>query len=702
MSGRHEPSFTNQETKSAHSADGAALTLAPIAELLTQHAAIISRIRLAAGITNDEFDGHYMRGMRAYAAYVQTLPATRSRHHTGHGGMLAYGLETAFLALQIAGNKIFSAHEPVETRSKVETRWRLAAFLTGLFADIGMVTGLVVYAKNGERWEPLIEPLTSFANRHDVEAVLHHWRSAAEPDETEYRVYSGLILPRLLDQEQLAFLLEGGRHIVHAMSLAVSGQVSAATTNTLLQSIDEARTATIAKDERSRGQKPMQASLHLPLHQYLLDAIRRLARSRWTVNAAAGPLWKTSTGAYLYWAPVAQAATEMLCNDGLIVPRDPDTLAEILAEHGVLIRSPSSGHRQSMYWQCRQPDGSTLPCIRVEPAKLGVEDELDVDLKIEPDPNPIVMSVAPSSQRTSVQTETGNANAVATMVDAQNGQTTGAQHPQPADHQFPGQCGFDFNDEGPEGIALLVIANDIVTGKVRFEDVAMRRDDTLALRYPDAIALSKFNVAHMVEKMGQANWLVRPTKGKGWLFDAEGTKWGKAKFIVLDQKTTKRFLDIAGATGESTQDTANVVREDPPTPEEQVSKPGVITVNPSPAPGAKMVNTHTILEAIEAAFRDGEFEGQTIEVITKGEHTEYVRMPFPLTYDIAAKRLKTTLEDVSQALSRGPAVITKGGHAVRRGGDDHHVMFSGLHLKSIANRYRVHQEGQAHDKQQNS
>lgn len=695
MLGRQEPFFGKQEAPSA--SEGATIRLAPIDQVLGQHAAIISRIRLAAGITTHEFDGHYMRAIRAYAAYVQTLPASRSRHHTEHGGMLAYGLETAFLALQIAGNKIFSAHEPVETRSKVEIRWRLAAFLTGLFADIGLVAAVVVYAKNGDRWEPLIEPITAFANRHNTSEVLHHWRNVGDPTESENRVYSGLILPRLLDQEHLTFLLDGGRHIIHALALAVAGQTNSTTTNALLQTIDEARAASIAKDDRSRGQLPIKASLHLPLHQYLLDAMRRLARNGWTANADAGPLWKAKTGVYLDWAKATETITALLNGDGLVVPQDPDTLAEILADHNVLIRSPNVGQRQAMYWQCWRPDGSPMLCIRIDPMILGTEKHEDIELHIEPDPNPIVLHnelSMGSTDSTSVYPGT-NSLSVGSMASEPQRQV---ENLRPGSRPTPSHRHFDFKDEGPEGNMLLALATNIANGRTKFDDVVAQYDDKAAILFPDAITQLGFKPEHMLQKLSHTGWLIQPQKGKGsgWLHEFGQPKWGKAKTFILNSEISQHFLELVSERNVNQQ---SVVRELATSKMERTPPPAASSTPVNTAPeSVAPANTHTILVAIDAAFRDGEFDGQRIEVLVPNESPsdkskDYcanlsrprvtLRMPFPLTYEIAARRLSTTIEHVTKVLTHGPALRKGGTHPVRNDGTENYVLFDGSYLSNI-------------------
>ncbi|MCV5919407.1 TraI domain-containing protein, partial [Escherichia coli] len=82
-----------------------------------------------------------------------------------------------------------------------------------------------------------------------------------------------------------------------------------------------------------------------PVERYLLDAMRRLlASSQWLVNQRDARVWvrksNQSTNLYLVWKSAAKDIIELLAKDKIPgIPRDPDTLADILIERGLATKS---------------------------------------------------------------------------------------------------------------------------------------------------------------------------------------------------------------------------------------------------------------------------------------------------------------------------------------------------------------------------
>jgi conjugal transfer pilus assembly protein TraI len=95
----------------------------------------------------------------------------------------------------------------------------------------------------------------------------------------------------------------------------------------------------------------MSVGMHLEPH--LIDAMRRLIRTgTWACNHRGMRLWVGTDGTFIEWQVGAQDVVNLLAQDAFAgVPRDPDTLADMLCNAGVFERSPGNG----MYWTITLP-----------------------------------------------------------------------------------------------------------------------------------------------------------------------------------------------------------------------------------------------------------------------------------------------------------------------------------------------------------
>ncbi|MFO1434116.1 MAG: TraI domain-containing protein [Candidatus Competibacteraceae bacterium] len=108
----------------------------------------------------------------------------------------------------------------------------------------------------------------------------------------------------------------------------------------------------VERDLRTWREQTGQQALGIPVEQYLLDAMRRLWRSGvWTVNVPGARVWVLAEGIHLVWRAAAGDMVELLARDRLAgIPRDPDTLADILLERG-LAQPHEAPHGRYRYWR---------------------------------------------------------------------------------------------------------------------------------------------------------------------------------------------------------------------------------------------------------------------------------------------------------------------------------------------------------------
>jgi len=662
-SGRKEPNFTQPSAVDQTGTTDGGLRLLPLTQLLEPHSGTIARIKLAAGVPGEAFERLYLGAILGFASYVQTLPATRHKHHFDTGGMLAYGLETGFLSLQMADNKIFSGQEAVERRSSTETCWRLAAFLAGLLGDLGTLTRMSVYAANGNQWEPIIEPLTSFANTNNAESekVFLYWPAKSEAEEHEHHLYSSLILPRVLNRNQLEYLLDGGRHILRALTMAVSGQTSATLPNTLLTLIGDAKNASIDKDMRSRGSITARKNTSMPLEHFLIDALRRLAKTRWRNSEPDGLLWVSKVGVFIHWFPAASQVVTLLQADELAVPRDADTLAEILTQHDVLIRSPNAGRRESLYWNCVHPKtGETVSCVRVHPEMLHLDQDMRcIELQVNPVPSentiPAVLQplptniLRPGGTNTDANNQKGETHDLFTD-DAQahggaptvnENTNTGAENILKQEHQtidieYPVR---NYQAEGMAGAALQALAEDVRAGKRRLHHDVLPVEGGVAIRFPDALKGYGCDTAQILQMMAQRGWLVRnQTNKKSYLHEVTDKYGASLKSILLEPQTSADFLNMAGGVPEKTEFDVRATQKTTP---------------------------KQILDALTTASKNGVLEPQ----LRMNKAGTAVICPYPDTFTVLARILGRSFNDISMPILRGDILLKDGGRPVRTEGD---------------------------------
>jgi len=396
------------------------LPAAPVAQVLATQSALLERLQQTLGFPTSLFDCLVQPALTRYAGWVHLLPASESHHHRGAGGLLRHGLEVALLTVQAAQGRIFGYGEPPARRRELEQRWRLAALLAGLCHDLGKpVTDLAVTSDHGVTWNPWLEPLSDWLVRAGVSRYFLRWRSGRYG---QHEVATLAVVHRILPSSCLAWLAEIEPGLVPALFEALAGLADSA--NPLVELIAAADRDSVERDLRTWRELAGQNALGVPVEQYLLDAMRRLLRrGAWTVNVPGARLWVLNDGVYLVWRAAAGDIVELLARDRLAgIPRDPDTLADILLERG-LAQPHEAPHGRYRYWRIvpavlakdregRQP---VLYALRLAP-KLLFEGA---------PPPPIAAQVLEN------EPETGAAGTEAAVVSALNDADEGATVPAP-------------------------------------------------------------------------------------------------------------------------------------------------------------------------------------------------------------------------------------------------------------------------------
>jgi conjugal transfer pilus assembly protein TraI len=361
------------------------LPVAAPARILATQGALIARLQDALAFTDARFAALVRPVVERYAAFVHLLPASEAHHHRGAGGLFRHGLEVAFHSAQASQGRIFALDRGPAERRELEPRWRLAAGLAGLCHDVGKpVSDLSVSDREGRTtWRPLLETLTDWATANGVAHYFLRWR---ERRQARHETFGLLVLERILIPEVTAWLVDADPEILQGLLAAVAGIDDGAALGTL---VAEADRASVERDLRENHIDPAATSLGVPVDRYLLDAMRRLARGgRWQINVPGARLWMLAEGLHVVWPAGAADIVGLLAADKLPgIPRDPDTLADILLERGLAIPRQEGAHTHR-YWRlapaplARDGQVVTLSMLRLAspdlvlagapPAALGV------------------------------------------------------------------------------------------------------------------------------------------------------------------------------------------------------------------------------------------------------------------------------------------------------------------------------------------
>ncbi|HFQ5158093.1 TPA: MobH family relaxase [Vibrio vulnificus] len=335
---------------------------------------LIAKLRQVLGFNMRDFQRLIQPCIDHLAAYVHLLPASEHHHHSGAGGLLRHSLEVAFWAAQAAEGIIFVASGTPVEKKELEPRWRVAAALGGLFHDIGKpVSDLSITDEDGRyQWNPFLETLSQWTTNSSIERYFIRWRDGRCKRHEQFSI---LVLNRVMTPELLAWLTQPGPEILQAMLEAIGNTDPE---HVLSKLVIEADQTSVQRDLKAQRISVDDNALGVPVERYLLDAMRRLlASSQWLVNQRDARVWlrksNQSTHLYLVWKSAAKDIIELLAKDKIPgIPRDPDTLADILIERRLATKSASNERYESLAPEVLIKDGKPiwLPMLHISEADL--------------------------------------------------------------------------------------------------------------------------------------------------------------------------------------------------------------------------------------------------------------------------------------------------------------------------------------------
>jgi conjugal transfer pilus assembly protein TraI len=331
---------------------------------------LIGRIAGSIGLPKDEYQRYVEPILINFAELAHLLPASENHHHAGPGGLLRHSLEVANLTLDGCLTTAFDTAETPARRSTRRWRWNVAGVAAALLHDAGKaLTDLRATDCEGKlEWNPGRETLHQWAMHHKLDRYFLHWN--AQRHEKHIQV-SVALAHKLIPDETVAWLMEGGRDIYGALFDAIAGNANPAPLTELVRWADS---ASVRRDLLKGPSHARGGDTGVPVIRLVSDAmLRLLSTGRWTVNVPGSRVWVATDGVYIAWHSAAEEIVSLLVKDGIVaIPRSPETLLAILADHGLAQRRDDG----DLYWLvtpqalCRNGKGPALRCLKLSSADV--------------------------------------------------------------------------------------------------------------------------------------------------------------------------------------------------------------------------------------------------------------------------------------------------------------------------------------------
>jgi len=341
--------------------------VASVKQLLDDQSELIHKLRNSCSVTPEVWESLYYPAIENYAAFVHLLPASERNHHRLIGGLLRHGLEVAVWSLQLADKHMFALDVQASKRKLVEQTWHFGAFIGGLCHDLGKpVSDMKVTSLDGEKeWNPFVSNIATWAKENDVQRYFIRWRK--DNRNKRHECLAPLVIDRVLTPQARAYLSNTGPELMKQLMLALEGEGY----GILQEVVREADVMSTTKDKENMSIVEEDGT-GIPVGRVILTAMHSLANSDWKINTPGSQLWYMNDELYVIWPGSAGSlATYIRANGSEGIPSNPESIADILTEHGVV--EPNETQR---YWWIspaaltERNNGIKLSALRIKEPSL--------------------------------------------------------------------------------------------------------------------------------------------------------------------------------------------------------------------------------------------------------------------------------------------------------------------------------------------
>ncbi|EGR1041825.1 phosphohydrolase, partial [Vibrio cholerae] len=488
------------------------------------------------------------------------------------------------------------------------------------------VSDLSITDEDGRyQWNPFLETLSQWATNNRIERYFIRWRDGRCKRHEQFSI---LVLNRVMMPELLAWLTQPGPEILQAMLEAIGNTDPE---HVLSKLVIEADQTSVQRDLKAQRISVDDNALGVPVERYLLDAMRRLlASSQWLVNQRDARVWirksNQSTNLYLVWKSAAKDIIQLLAKDKIPgIPRDPDTLADILIERGLATKSASNERYESLAPEVLIKDGKPiwLPMLHISEADLlfssnvpsGVtlfnKSEWEATQQTEAEPQSrssehLDLPEASSSIEHSNSSESPSTKS--SKQDAELRHTSDVNHLQ-ATENVPDDGCEKSNDSNDAAIASNVIRHDeealnlpeSLAWLPKANSALVMVGEQILIRYPDAVR-HWCAPRKLLAELSQLDWLeldpANPTRKARTINTKDGVQEQGLLLKVSISKGLTALIDLPKQDAEpaaaiqneeasqrpSRTKTTNAQAKEPATRAERKQKPIVANANSSTDP----------------------------------------------------------------------------------------------------------------------
>ena len=350
------------------------LPAADTKRILETQSELITRIKGILRFTAEDFAEIVNPVIENYAAYVHLLPASEAHHHRGAGGLFRHGLEVGFWAAQQAEAHQFCIDETPCNKRDNEPRWQFAAFLGGLLHDVGKpLSDVAVTNLDGsQEWNPYESSLATWTMTEEVDHYFLRWRDKRNK---RHEKFSMMNLDQILTQKAKSYLNKPGPNIMESLLESIVGTSAQETLTQLVLWADQ---ESVRRDLVNQRMDVDEYSYGVPVERFVFDALRRLAIIS-KVNEPGAMIWRTEHAVFLAWKSIVTEVHNLIEKDKIPgIPRNHDTLADILVERGFAIPYQETAESKPVrYWNIYPEclEGIGLMCLRIDDIELIFSNE---------------------------------------------------------------------------------------------------------------------------------------------------------------------------------------------------------------------------------------------------------------------------------------------------------------------------------------
>ena len=303
-------------------------------QLLESQQDILMRIRQAIP-QGDDYYRYYLPLISRYATYVHLLPASQHHHHRAAGGLLAHGLEVAQQSISLFIESQLGAEPSRNGKAEHDGAEliALACFIGGLVHDLPKICSDMTISDGRDLvYRPFDLSLIDWLKKYQIG---HYKVQFIQGRHKKHEHLIALTLDCILTEKIRSYLCSGGSDLSQKIFSGINGIGC----NVITNCVTKADQLSVSNYMRATSHLPSPAiGTGLAPHEHLVSAMTRLfSAGLWDVNSPGGVAKLIDNHLYLVWPRAAEEMLSLLVADYIpAIPRDPDTVAQILHDWGII------------------------------------------------------------------------------------------------------------------------------------------------------------------------------------------------------------------------------------------------------------------------------------------------------------------------------------------------------------------------------